>query len=201
MRVFSQMKKIMKKTLLLLVFVLATVFAADAQRLGIRVGANYAGLTGDEAPATDRLFRFHAGLTSKFFLTSDEFFAIQPELLFSQKGGESKDDDFKIKLSYLDVPVLAHINAGPIFFEAGPQVSFRVGGEIEDNGTTIDDDLDQFKRTSLGYAAGVGFATPMGFTAGVRYNGDISQLNDADSAPEYRNSVFMLTLAYTLPGR
>ncbi|WP_266203156.1 porin family protein [Pontibacter kalidii] len=191
----------MKKTLLLFVFVLATVVAADAQRIGIRAGVNYAGLTGDDVPATDRMFRFHAGLTSKFFLTTDEFFAIQPEVLFSQKGGESENDDFKIKLSYIDVPVLAHINAGPIFFEAGPQVSFRVGGDIEVNGVNIDDDLDQFKRTSLGYAAGVGFAAPMGLNIGVRYNGDISQLNDDDNAPEYRNSVFMLTLAFTLPGR
>ncbi|WP_276499805.1 porin family protein [Pontibacter litorisediminis] len=191
----------MKQTLLIFALLLTTAFAADAQRIGIRVGANYAGLTGDEAPATDRMFRFHAGLTSKFFLTTDEFFAIQPEVLFSQKGAESDDDAFKIKLSYIDVPVLAHINAGPIFFEAGPQVSFRVGGDIEVNGNNIDDDLDQFKRTSLGYAAGVGFAAPMGLTIGVRYNGDISQLNDVDDAPEYRNSVFMLTLAYTLPGR
>ncbi|OKL41214.1 porin family protein [Pontibacter flavimaris] len=191
----------MKKTLLLFVFMLATVFAANAQaQLGVRVGANYAGLTGDETSASDRMFRFHAGLISRFYLTTDEFFAIQPELLFSQKGGESEDDDFKIKLSYIDVPVLAHINAGPIFFEAGPQVSFRVGGDIEVNGTNIDDDLDQFKRTSLGYAAGVGFAAPMGLTVGVRYNGDISQLNDDDNAPEYRNSVFMLTLGYMFSG-
>ena len=190
----------MKKTILLFAFVLATVFASQAQaRLGVRAGVNYSGLTGDETDATDRLFRFHAGITSQFFLTDDEFFAIQPELLFSQKGGESEDDNFKVKLSYLDVPVLAHINAGPLYFEGGPQVSFRVGGDIEQNGNNIDDDLDQFKRTSFGYAAGVGIAAA-GLNIGVRYNGDFSQLNDDDNAPEFRNSVFMLTLAYMFPG-
>ncbi|TPE45143.1 porin family protein [Pontibacter mangrovi] len=193
----------MKKLFLLFAFTLATIFAAQAQaQIGIRAGVNYSGLTGDEMDATDRLFRFHAGLTSKFFLSSDEFFALQPEILFSQKGGESKDDNYKLKVSYIDVPVLAHINAGPIYFEAGPQVSFRVAGETEVGNTTYDDDIDQFKRTSLGYAAGVGLAaTTLGLNVGVRYNGDISQLNDNDHAPEFRNSVFMLTLAYMLSGR
>lgn len=193
----------MKKTLLLFVFMLATVFAAQAQlHLGVRAGVNYAGLTGDEAPQTDRLFRFHAGITSKYYLTEDQFFAIQPEVLLSLKGGESEDDNVKTKISYIDVPVLGHINAGPIYFEAGPQVSFRVGGDIEVGGTNVDDDLDQFKSTSFGYAAGIGFAaTSLGLNIGVRYNGDFSQLNDDDNAAEYRNSVFMLTLAYMFPGR
>ncbi|PTX22869.1 outer membrane protein with beta-barrel domain [Pontibacter mucosus] len=192
----------MKQTLLIFALLLATVFAADAQSIGVRAGVNYSGFSGDDSFASDRMFRFHAGLTSKFFLTTDEFFAIQPELLFSLKGAESDDDDFKVKVSYIDVPVLAHINAGPIYFEAGPQVSFRVGGDIELNGTNIQDDLDDFKRTSLGYAAGVGFvAGASGLTVGVRYNGDISKLYDNDNISDARNSVFMLTLAYTLPGR
>lgn len=192
-----------KQTVLLFAFMLATIVAAQAQaHFGIRAGVNYAGLTGDETNATDRMFRFHAGVTSQFFLTEDEFFAIKPEALLSLKGGESKDNDFKVKLTYIDVPVLAHINAGPIYFEAGPQVAFRVGGDIEEEGNNIDDDLDQFKSTSFGYAAGVGFAaTTLGLNVGVRYNGDFSQLNDVDTAPEFRNSVFMLTLAYMFPSR
>ncbi len=182
-----------------------TTVAAQAQmqapRFGIRAGVNYAGFTGDEAIAKDRLFRFHAGITSQFALTSDNFFSIAPEVLFSQKGAESKDDDYKVKLSYIDVPVLAHINAGPLYFEGGPQVSFRVAGDIENNGATIVDDLDMYKRTSFGYAAGIGVATPLGVSVGVRYNGDFSQLNDNDGAADYKNSVFMLTLGYTLPAR
>lgn len=192
----------MKQTLLIFALLLATVSAADAQSIGIRAGVNYSGFSGDDSFASDRMFRYHAGITSKFFLTTDEFFAIQPEVLLSLKGGESDDDDFKVKITYIDVPVLAHINAGPIYFEAGPQVSFRIGGDIEMNGTNIVDDLDDFKRTSLGYAAGLGFAAgSSGLTVGVRYNGDISKLYDNDDISDARNSVFMLTLAYTLPGR
>lgn len=194
----------MKKTLLLFVFILTTVVAAQAQspRFGVRVGANYSGFSGDDADNLDRMFGFHAGITSQFAITSDNFFAIQPEILFSKKGAESKDDNYKVKLSYIDVPVLAKVNAGPLYFEAGPQVSFRVGGDIELDGNNIVDDLDAFKRTSFGYAAGVGLAsTPLGLSVGVRYNGDISKLNDADDISDIRNDLFMLTVGYMIPSR
>ncbi len=176
---------------------------AQAPRFGLRVGANYSGLSGDD-PTTysDRMFGFHAGVISQFALTSDNFVSLQPEILFSKKGAESKDDSRKIKLSYIDVPVLAKINAGPLYFEGGPQVSFRIGGDIEQNGNNVVDNLDFYKATSFGYAAGVGLAAaPMGLSIGVRYNGDVSKLNDADGVSDRRNSVFMLTVGYMFPSR
>lgn len=192
----------MKKTLLLLVFMLATVFAADAQtRFGVKVGANYSGFEGDDADDLDRLFGVHAGVMASVPVVED-FFSVNPEVLFSKKGAETSDDRVKYKVSYIDVPVLAHINAGPLFFEAGPQVSFRIGGDIEVNDVNVDDDLDQFKRTSLGYAAGIGLAsTPLGLSLGIRYNGDISKLYDDDSISDARNGVFMLSLGYMFPSR
>lgn len=196
----------MKKNLILFLFAFITAITAQAQMqapsFGIRAGANYSGFSGDKADNLDRMFGFHGGITSRFYLTSDDFFAIQPEVLFSTKGAESKDDSFKYKISYLDVPVLGRVNAGPLYFEGGPQVSFRVGGDIESNGQNIDDDLDQFKRTSFGYAAGVGLtSTPLGLSLGVRYNGDISKLYDNENVSDARNNVFMLTLAYMLPSK
>ncbi len=194
----------MKKRLLLFVFMLATFAAAQAQapRIGLRAGVNYSGFEGDDADnlgVDDMMFGFHAGLTANLPIVED-FFSVQPEVLFSKKGAESEDNDVKYKLSYIDVPVLARINAGPIYFEGGPQASFRIGGDIEVQGTNVDDDLDQFKATSFGYAAGVGFgAAPLGLSIGVRYNGDISKLNDDDNAPEFRNSLFMFTVGFHIP--
>ncbi|MFD2512688.1 porin family protein [Pontibacter locisalis] len=196
----------MRKIIILFVLAIVTTVSAQAQmqtpRFGIRAGANYSGFSGDNADNLDRMFGFHAGITSQFMLSSDDFFAIQPELLFSTKGAESKDDNTKWKISYIDVPVLARINAGPLYFEGGPQASFRVGGDIEVGGNNIVDDLDMFKRTSFGYAAGVGLAsTPLGLSLGVRYNGDFTKLYEEDNVSDARNSVFMLTLGYTFSGR
>ncbi|WP_299826152.1 porin family protein [uncultured Pontibacter sp.] len=195
----------MKKTLILFMLALVTTVTAQAQMqapsIGIRAGANYSGFSGDDVDNLDRMFGFHAGITSQFYLTSDNFFAIQPEILFSKKGAESEDNNSKIKISYLDVPVLARVNAGPLYFEGGPQVSFRIGGDVEANGQNVIDDLDMFKRTSFGYAAGIGLATPLGVSVGVRYNGDVSKLWDDDNVSDARNNVFMLTLAYMFSGR
>lgn len=181
---------------------LATVFAANAQtQFGIKVGANYSGFEGDDADNIDRLFGLHAGFMAKVPVVED-FFSVKPELLFSMKGAESENDRVKYKISYIDVPVLGQVNAGPLYFEAGPQVSFRVGGDIEVDDVNIDDDLDQFKRTSFGYAAGLGLAsTPLGLSIGIRYSGDFTKLYENDNGPELRNSVYMLTLGYMFPSR
>ncbi|MFD2248638.1 porin family protein [Pontibacter ruber] len=192
----------MKKTLFLLIFTLATFVAAQAQvGIGIRAGANLSSFEGDDTDGLESMWGFHGGLTANVPITED-FFSVQPELLFSKKGAESEDDVVKYKLSYLDVPVLARINAGPVYFEGGPQVSFRIGGDIEVDDQNVDDDLDQFKATSLGYAFGVGLGSvPMGLSVGVRYNGDISKLNDNDNAADWRNSLFLFTVGYNITGR
>lgn len=198
-----QMFKIMKKVLLLFAFILTTVFAAQAQtRFGVKVGANYSGFEGDDADGADRRFGFHAGVTANFPVVED-FFSIKPEILYSQKGAKLEDiDEVKYRLSYIDVPVLAQINAGPLYFEAGPQVSFRVQDKLEIDDSSIDVDSDGLKRTAIGYAAGIGLAsTPLGLSIGVRYNGDFSNLYDDDDAADFRNGVFMLTLGYMFPSR
>ena len=194
----------MKKILLLFVFAFCTVVVAQAQlspRFGIKAGANYAGMEGDDAGDSDRVFGAHGGVFVSLPLV-EEFFSIKPEVLFSMKGVESKNDDFKLKLNYIDVPVLAQINAGPLYFEAGPQASFRVSGKIEtDTGSTDDLEGAGYKSALFGYAAGIGLAaTPLGLSVGVRYAGDVSNITDNDDV-KMRNSVFMLTLGYMFPGR
>jgi len=185
----------MKKYLILFVFVLVATVSVQAQvGLGLRLGANYSGFRGDDVVGDpDRLFGAHAGLTANLPISADNFFSIQPELLFSMKGAEY--DNNKLRLYYVDVPVLARINAAPLYFEAGPQLSVRVGGESD-----LTDDLDFIRTTGFGYVAGVGIGTPMGVSLGVRYNGDISKLNDEGDREEY-NDVFMLTLGYIFGSR
>ncbi|MBC5775893.1 PorT family protein [Pontibacter sp. KCTC 32443] len=192
------------KKLFLFVFAFCTVLMAQAQmspRFGIKAGVNYAGLEGDDAGDNDRIFGAHAGVFVSLPLVED-FFSIKPEALYSMKGAESQDDDFELKLNYIDVPVLAQINAGPLYFEAGPQASFRVSGKIEtDLGST--DDLEDlgYKSFLFGYAAGIGLASaPLGLSVGVRYSGDASKITDDDDT-KIRNSVFMLTLGYMFPSR
>lgn len=195
----------MRKTFILFVLMAATVVAAQAQRFGLRAGANYSGIAGDNVDNLDRIYGFHAGVTSQFYVSEDSFLTVHPEILYSQKGAEYEDSGFELKLGYIDVPVLARINAGPLYFEGGPQLSVRVKHETnsdEDDPIHFYNPDELLRRAGFGYVAGVGLAaTRLGLSVGVRYNGEISNINNNDDIPNIRSNVFMLTVSYLLPGR
>lgn len=222
---------IMKKLLSIFVFALVTVTAAQAQSgFGIRGGANLSNLEGDlkNESRYESKIGFHGGITYGIDVI-DNFFFIQPELLYSTKGFKYQDTEInipnvgtveregKINYSYLDLPVLAKIKAGPIYFEGGPQASYllSVDNKIKDslNGeayrsTTTERDIDGLRRFELGYAAGVGFATNSGISLGVRYNGSLTDFVNKDPEDYFegdltnaRHSTIMATIGFTFGGR
>ncbi len=189
----------MKKYLILFVFALVATISAQAQvGIGLRVGANYSNLRGDDAPDLDRVIGGHAGLTANIPISADNFFAVQPELLFSMKGAKNDATDTDLRLYYIDIPVLARINAAPLYFEFGPQLSVNLGDNVDD--ADLDGFEPDYKRTGFGYVAGLGIGTPMGVSLGIRYNSDLSKLYDEGDA-KIHNDVFMLTLGYTIGAR
>ncbi len=216
----------MKKLLFSFVFVLASFAAAQAQSgLGIRGGANFSNLEGDlknESRYENKL-GFHAGLTYGIPVV-ENFFFVQPELLYSNKGFKYQDSEISSTLgtikregemnyNYLDLPVMARIKAGPIYFEAGPQASYllSVNNKIKEslNGdpyssSTTERDIDGFKRFEVGYAAGLGFATNSGISLGVRYNGSLTDFVDKNPEEYFegdltgaRHSTIMATIGFT----
>ena len=215
----------MKKIALLMILGLSISFAHAQAKFGVKVGANYSNLSGDltDEDANQSKVGFLAGITANFPLSSDNFVSIQPELLYSQKGYQFQKDEVTIdnaryefkgkrNFNYLDLPVLVKINAGPIFFEAGPQASYLLG--IRDNrevtligsGTDTKDwdkvEKDNLSELEIGYVAGLGFQAPMGIGVGLRYNGSINALakEDNDELVNGRHSVFQLQLSYMLGG-
>lgn len=194
--------KTMKKCFLLIMFALIAGVATETQaQVGVRVGANYTGFSGSDAADFDRSWGYHGGLIFNIPVV-ENFFSVQPEVLYSRKGAAS--DAITYRVPFIDIPVLAKVNAGPIYFEAGPQASFRVGGVITtDNTPGINTNIDAIRRTSLGYAAGLGFNATPAVSVGVRYNGMLSDFYNADS-PDYRNfrsDVFLLTVGFLFAGR
>ncbi|ALD21818.1 porin family protein [Hymenobacter sp. DG25A] len=218
----------MKKTTILLASLLAAVTfsaqhaQAQGVRLGIKGGVNYSNLSGDltDEDRYESKFGGHGGLMANFSVTDDGFFSIQPEVLYSQKGFQYADNEYTIAgnkykykgdrtYNYIDVPVLLKINADGFFFEAGPQYSYllKVKDETERsiNGNTYQksegvENLDNVKRSELGYAAGLGYQSTAGFLVGIRYNGaftdfakDGYQDNDVKNS---RNSVFQASVGY-----
>ncbi|QIL76915.1 MULTISPECIES: porin family protein [Hymenobacter] len=233
---------------------LLTASVAQAQdpggfRIGVKAGATYSNISGDNVEQItganyssdfgDYKVGYNAGVSLSIPLSSDGFFSFAPELLYNRKGyeisstlknpsaGISKLEVEQSRvLHYLDVPLLAKINAGGLFFELGPQVSYLFGSKnksqtttkytngdkdkVEDNsgfldytGVSRDDayksDLAQFDISGV---AGIGYMTEGGISLGLRYARGFNSLidtKDTDNEPKAFNNAFTLQLGYLIP--
>ncbi|WP_235925824.1 porin family protein [Pontibacter burrus] len=216
----------MKKLLIIGAMLFAGATAVQAQSgVGFRGGANLSNLSGDlrNEDNFENKWGFHGGITYNIGLVGD-FFSIQPELLYSQKGFKNADTEFstplgdvrrvgKVNYNYLDLPILAKVKAGPLYFEGGPQASYLLNVNNETK-TYLNGDLqsssrdegskDGLKEFEVGYAAGVGFALGNSLNLGVRYNGSFSDFVDEDvnfnnDIRNARHSTIMFTLGITIP--
>jgi hypothetical protein len=220
----------MKKLIFLLVAVIGS-YAAQAQTsFGIKGGLNYSNLSGDlqNEERFNNKIGYHAGVYFNVPVVGS-FLSVQPEVLFSNKGYKYDDrventvntplggigDTYRYEgtanFNYIDVPVLARVKAGGLFFEAGPQVSYLVN--VNDKTTVFKNDVRQDRKVSekskagysdfeVGYAAGLGFATAGGISLGVRYNGAFTDLaEDSPARGEFkdaRHSSFQVSLGFPL---
>ena len=234
----------MKKSLALLLPLLAGSFASQAQntgrfRIGVKAGATYANLAGDEVQQItgpnydtdldDRKLGFNAGLAFTIPVSSDGFFAFAPEVLVNRKGYQiqakqksnlpsgvnKREVDTKRVLTYIEVPLLAKVNVGGLFFELGPQVGYLARSSRDTETTTkysdgrkdesLTDESDAKKDLAsfdIGGVAGIGYQTPSGLSLGLRYNRGFNSLIDTkniQSEPKAFNDAFMLQLGYLLP--
>ncbi|UOQ73861.1 porin family protein [Hymenobacter cellulosilyticus] len=189
-----------KSSSLLLSLLLATglTTAAQAQiRVGVKAGVNLSNFSNQSTLD-------NGGLESKYLLnglggvmlnaplTNDGFFSIQPELLYSGKGNkvEGPTGNATLRMHYLDLPILARINASGLILEAGPQVSYLLAVKDERNignlGVT-NTSLDGYNRTELGYVVGLGYELESGLGLGIRYNGGLSKVVQ-ESATQVRSN-------------
>ncbi len=239
------MKKLAVLGLALLSVSVAKAQDAGGQRFGIKIGATYSSISGDDAKQlTGPDFNseigsyklgYNIGIGTSFPISSDGFLSIAPELIYNRKGYEISstrtvgNTETEIEqqrvLHYLDLPILARINAGGLFFEAGPQVSYLFGSKVKQQVTTktgnnsnkvetdgkfqdytglsVDDasksDLAQFDIAGV---AGLGYMTEGGLSIGLRYARGFNSLIDSkDTKNEQKafNNAFTLQLGYLLP--
>jgi hypothetical protein len=112
----------------------------------------------------------------------------QVELLFSQKGGQSPLDlsmpnpleaYWQYKLTYLSMPLLFQYKAGPLSFEAGPEVGYLIGQRTLRNDMVVEDDLSNFVQRSWDFALTAGFKfTVERFFTEVRWSRGITSLGE-----------------------
>ncbi|TPG62985.1 porin family protein [Hymenobacter nivis] len=205
----------MKKTLLAtaLLAIAATAAQAQSPSFGIKAGASLTNAVGDGAEGFDfkNKVGFHGGFVANLPLS--DVFSIQPELLYSMKGYKASGIDpsgnpfnNRRTLHYIDVPVLARINAGGLFFEAGPQFGYLVAAKFARDGNASGPAVsyntrDGYRKVDFGYAAGLGYQLPTGPGIGLRYNGGFKNVQEYYNGRGIRNSAFQLYLTYMFGGK
>jgi hypothetical protein len=120
--------------------------------------------------------------------------------------------NYALSLNYVNVPLLARVKFGPVYLEAGPQISLLAGGSEKGsevyNGTfelfyqEVDRNItSRYRRFDVGPCVGVGVDLPAGFGMSVRgFQGLVSSARNPASDPfnYYKGQVFRQTLQASL---
>ncbi|MGQ7946854.1 porin family protein [Flavobacterium sp. WC2509] len=155
-------------------------------QFGVKGGVNFSNIYNEEVDDNNVLTSFNAGIYASFPIT--DLIAIQPEILYSQKGAELKYDnafatgEAKFKLNYIEVPVLVKFNLTEnLNIHAGPYVAYLVDAQVKNNSEggsfNFEDNYnnDDFNKFDAGLSGGIGLEfNSVGF--GARYNYGLSKI-------------------------
>ncbi|RZK24096.1 MAG: PorT family protein [Hymenobacter sp.] len=216
----------MKPFLFLLGSSLFVAGTAHAQ-LGLRVGGSLSKLrttagTNIYSSSSSQL-GYQVGVTYQLRLTS--WLALVPEVQYSDERTTLSEASFaiadvgfeadsRLRLHYLNVPVLVRASLGPFYVEAGPQASLLLGGRQTGTITTFNwglpattRSLDQGvvqnnRRFDVGPCVGIGAKLPGGLGVSVRAYRGLLTLNDERSVfdGQHQRQALQASLTYQLPG-
>ena len=195
----------MKKQMFILLAILLMGKLNESQAqftLGIRGGVNFSQLKTDSQQSVGvnikQSLDTKTGYVGGVFARIGTKIFIQPELIFSAKGGSinvlqqngSTAQTIAIEYTNLDVPLLIGFKFGPLRLNAGPVASFK----ISDKG--LNDELkkyssnvgESFKNASYGYQAGAGVDIGS-FCLDLRYEGSLSDISSGDFKDNLMNKV------------
>jgi hypothetical protein len=168
---------------MVLAFGLLALTTVEAQKIGVRAGANMATITGKDVSGVKPMTSFYAGVYKEFAVVPELFF-IQPELQYSMQGYKANDTNYTI--GYLQLPVMARVYMlKTISLEAGPQIGYKVNDNLENN-----DNLNSFDASVAG---GLGFNFPMGLSLSARY---VHGLTNIDKDLDVKHQVIQVGVSF-----
>lgn len=178
-----------------------------------KVGLNVANLT--KAEGSSRV-GVNVGMGGELSLT--EKFSLETGIIYSVQGSKASEfdeeeyytEDMKIKMGYLNIPLLAKgYLAGGFNVFAGPQFGFNLSSTatFEDdyyfNGSKETEDIDaMFKSFSLDLVMGLGYQFKVGLQLAAQYNLGLTNVIDnsfTENVGFYgksRNSVFQINVGW-----
>ena len=187
------------KTHLLVALSLLLVSVANAQHhphWGFKGGLNLSDLIYEGNTNPDIKPSVYLGALAHVHLS--RHFALQPELYFSAQGASfDANPDYKINLSYINLPILVQFMAGTGFrLQTGPQIGGLLSAKNK-KGNTSTDIKDNLNKIDFSWAFGASYVSNSGLGFDARYNLGISNVNENNNN-KIRNSVIQLGLFYQL---
>lgn len=208
------MTRLMPRRLLVLAAcLLPTVLNAQGnpRMTGLTAGFNLSRFGGEDVAdaTTDGRVGLAVGFFGSFALS--EALALQPEILFIQKGADFLYQDetgAAIRLDYVQIPVLfrARFSAGDgkavPFVTAGPAIAFRIGCDagVNSTGGFVSQECDALTPTgvaSTDFSGLVGAGVEVGnLIVSVRYDYSFTKLHLTATADQVYNRGFAFMAAY-----
>jgi len=194
---------------------------SENSEVGLKGGANFSNFYSNEVDDQDLRIGIQGGLFFKAAIT--DFLAIQPEILYTQKGSTIKYDnfltgnaEFTSKLNYVELPIMGVLNiTDNLNIHAGPYFAYLVNVNIdnkaENSAFDFAEDLneDDFNRLDYGVGVGVGFEFEV-LRFGARYNYGMAEVGKeqsfsldgsevtSDQFKDLKNSTFSLYIGLSL---
>lgn len=182
-------------------------------RIGFKGGLSIASIikTGDNNYSSTPLYGFNGG--GVLVLPLGRVIALQPEVLFSQKGYRSTgsgvfgDYDYRRYNNFLDIPLLLRINTSKeLGIVIGPQYSFLLNTHTNfKSGTTsyeqtVNNENDNITKNIFGGVIGLDVNLSNNVFLYGRYTIDFKNNNGdgTSSTPAYKNQVIQVGLGVLL---
>lgn len=167
---------------------------AQAGKFGVNAGANFANITGKDAPSNNKIKTgFQAGVTYDIGIADD--FVIQPGLSYVQNGTQydgifSGATDPKVYLNYVQLPITfqyqPEVGTGRVLLGAGPYVGMGVGQIKVDGGSvSLKSDWEDasVKKFDAGAKLLVGYQMGNGLSLNLNANLGLLKMMDVNNPP------------------
>ena len=158
-------------------------------KAGLLVGLNTSQIDGDGFGGYDKTgFKF-GGFVRRHF--TDEW-AFQLELLFNQRGSQSKADEgenplYSYELNYLEIPLLAqYYFLDELYAEAGLEFAYLLSADEERNFITLDA-ADRTESIAINYSIGAGYNFYENFSVHLRLSNSLIPVRDSSLNVENSN--------------
>lgn len=195
------MKRLIRISALAALALASSVLTANAQEktFGLVAGVDFASMSGDDVNDTGSKTGFAGGLYAT--LPVGRAIAIEPEVLYVNKGFSDNGSSLKLSNDYIEIPVLVRYNfseAGGAYFLAGPAVGFSIACKLHDDVDSVDcSGVDVETKTTFGGVLGLGYQKGR-FGLEARYDFDFG---DAFKDVSAKNTAFLALarISFTAP--